>query len=387
MASKRDYYEVLGVQKNASAEEIKKAYRKLAIKYHPDKNPGDKEAEEKFKEAAEAYEVLSNPDKRSKYDQFGHAAFEGGAGGYGAGGMNMDDIFSMFGDIFGGRFSSGGSPFESFFGGGSRGGRRTPVGSSLRVTVKLTLQEIAKGCEKKIKVRHDVLCDHCNGTGAKDPNSVETCPDCHGTGQITRMQRTILGSMQTSSPCPRCGGTGKIIKDKCTHCNGTGVEKKEDIITINIPAGVGRGMQLKVDGKGNAVRNGVPGDLLVLIDEEENGELMRSDNNLIYHLLLDLPTAVLGGTVEIPTVEGKVKVKVEKGTQSGKTLRLRGKGLPDVNGYGMGDLLVRIDVYIPENISSDERKMFEKMADSPNMAPSSSSKKSFRDRLKQMFDL
>lgn len=387
MASKRDYYEVLGVAKTASADEIKKAYRKVAMKYHPDRNPGDKEAEEKFKEAAEAYEVLSNPDKRSRYDQFGHAAFEGGAGGFGGGAsMNMDDIFSMFGDIFGGHFGGGGDPFSSFFGGGSRGGHRTPVGTNLRVTVKLTLQEIAKGCEKKIKVRHDVLCEACNGTGAKNPSSVQTCPDCHGTGHVTRVQRTILGNMQTSSPCPRCGGTGQIIKERCPKCNGSGVERKEDVITIKIPAGVGRGMQLTVEGKGNAVRNGVPGNLFVLIDEEENNELIRNGNDLIYNLLLDLPTAVLGGTVEIPTIDGRVKVKIERGTQPGRTLRLRGKGVPDVNGYRTGDLLVNIGVYIPENLSSDERKIFEKLADSPNMSPSSSSKKSFRDRIRQMFE-
>lgn len=382
--AKRDYYEVLGVQKGASADEIKKAYRKKAIQYHPDKNPGDKEAEEKFKEAAEAYEVLSDESKRARYDQFGHAAFEGGAGGGGFS-MNMDDIFSMFGDVFGGHFGGGGSPFSSFFGGGGGGSRQT-VGSNLRVRVKLTLQEVANGCEKKLKVRHDVLCEHCNGTGAKDPNSVQTCPDCGGRGYVIRQQRSILGMMQTQQPCSRCGGTGQIIRDKCPFCSGTGVERKEEVISVKIPAGVQAGMQLTVRGKGNAVRNGIPGDLYVLIEEEEQADLMRNGNDLIYNLLLDLPTAVLGGAVEIPTVDGKVKVKIEKGTQPGKMLRLRGKGLPDVNGYGMGDLLVNIGVYIPENLSSDERKLFEKLAESKNVQPSISSKRSFYERLKQMFE-
>lgn len=387
--AKRDYYEVLGVERTAQADEIKKAYRKLAIKYHPDKNPGDKEAEEKFKEAAEAYEVLSNPDKRAKYDKFGHAAFEG-AGGGGASSMDMNDIFSMFGDIFGGRFGGGGgSPFDAFFGGGgqTRGRAARPVGSNLRVRVKLTLAEIAKGCEKKIKVRHAVVCSHCNGTGAKDPKSVETCPDCHGTGYVMRTQRTVLGMMQTQTACPRCGGTGQIIKDPCPFCNGTGVEQKEEVITIKIPAGVGEGMQLTVEGKGNAVRNGVPGSLYVLIEEEPHEELIRNGNDLIYNLLLDLPTAVLGGTVEIPTVDGAVKVKIDKGTQPGRTLRLRGKGLPDVNRYGgTGDLLVNIGVYIPESISSDEKKLFQSLSQSKNMSPSASSRKSFKDRIKQMFE-
>lgn len=382
MAEKKDYYDVLGVNKSASADDIKKAYRKLAIKYHPDKNPGDKEAEEKFKEAAEAYSVLSDPDKRSRYDQFGHAAFQNGAGA-GAGGMDMNDIFSMFGDIFGG----GGSPFSSFFGGGrGNSAPRHSVGTSLRVRVKLTLAEIAQGCDKKIKIRHAVPCPTCEGTGAKDKGAIETCPDCKGTGYITRVQRTILGAMQTKSPCPRCNGTGQIIKDKCPNCNGTGVIQKEEVINIHIPAGVAEGMQLTVNGKGNAIRNGIPGDLYVIIEEQPSEELIRNGNDLIYNLLLDLPTAVLGGTVEIPTVDGAVKVKIDKGTQPDRTLRLRGKGLPDVNGYGRGDLLVNIGIYIPESLSSDEKKMFEKLAESKNICPSSSSKKSFRDRIKQMFE-
>jgi len=245
---------------------------------------------------------------------------------------------------------------------------------------------VANGCEKKLKVRHDVLCEHCNGTGAKDPSSVQTCPECGGRGYVIRQQRSILGMMQTQQPCPRCGGTGQIIKDKCPFCNGSGVERKEEVITVKIPAGVQAGMQLTVRGKGNAIRNGVPGDLYVLIEEEEQTDLMRNGNDLIYNLLLDLPTAVLGGAVEIPTVDGKVKVKIEKGTQPGKMLRLRGKGLPDVNGYGTGDLLVNIGVYIPENLSADERKVFEKLAESKSVQPTISSKRSFYERLKQMFE-
>lgn len=383
--AKRDYYEVLGVQKGASDEEIKKAYRKKAIKYHPDKNPGDKEAEEKFKEAAEAYEVLSNPDKRARYDQFGHAGLDGQAG-FGGGGMNMDDIFAQFGNIFGGHFGFDGA-FGGFGGFGSDRRQATNRGSDLRVRVKLTLKDIANGCEKKIKVRKAVECSHCGGTGAKDAHSTQTCPDCGGSGYVTRVQRTILGNMQTRSACPRCGGEGKIITDKCHHCNGEGIEMKEEIITINIPAGVAEGMQLSMRGKGNAARHGgIPGDLLVVIEEEAHPELIRDQNNLIYNVLLDLPTAVLGGTIEIPTIDGKVKVKIEKGTQPNKMLRLRGKGLPDVNRYGTGDLLVNIGVYIPENLSSDEKKMFERLSDSKNIMPNTSAVKNFFNHIKSMFE-
>ena len=377
--SKRDYYEVLGVQKGASDEEIKKAYRKKAIQYHPDKNPGDKEAEEKFKEAAEAYEVLSDADKRARYDQFGHAGM-GGAGGFGGGGMNMDDIFSQFGDIFGGHFGD-------FFGGG--GGRRQRVnrGSDLRVRVKLTLKDIATGCEKKIKVRKAVTCTECGGSGAKDEHSTTTCPECGGSGYVTRVQRTILGAMQTQTTCPKCNGEGKIIKDACPHCKGEGVTIEEEVITINIPAGVAEGMQLSMQGKGNAARRGgIPGDLLIVVEEEKHPELIRDQNNLIYNLLLDLPTAVLGGMVEIPTIDGKVKVKIDKGTQPGKVLRLRNKGLPDVNRYGTGDLLVNIGVYIPEELSSDEKKTFEKLRESKNMKPNAAASKNFFARFRNLFE-
>lgn len=379
---KRDYYEVLGVSKSADATEIKKAYRKLALKYHPDKNPGDKEAEEKFKEAAEAYDVLSNEEKRRRYDQFGHAGVGGaGQGGFG-GGMSMDDIFSQFGDIFG---SFGG--FSGFGGfGGGRSARRVNRGTNLRVKVKMNLQEIATGIEKKIKVKKYVACQHCNGRGAKDGKSYSTCSTCKGSGQVTRVQNTILGAMQTTSTCPTCEGEGKIINEKCTFCNGEGVLMSEEVISINIPAGVGEGMQLSLSGKGNAARRGgVNGDLIVLI-EEEHPELVRDGNDLLYNVFIGYPEAVLGETVEIPTIEGKVKVKIEAGTQPGKILRLRGKGLPDVNGYGRGDLLAKVNVWIPKNLSKDEKKLVEKMKEAEGFKPGSSDKKSIFSKMKDFFD-
>ena len=380
---KRDYYEVLGVSKSADATEIKKAYRKLALKYHPDKNPGDKEAEEKFKEAAEAYDVLSNEEKRRRYDQFGHAGVGGaGQGGFG-GGMSMDDIFSQFGDIFG---SFGG--FSGFGGfGGGRSARRVNRGTNLRVKVKMNLQEIATGIEKKIKVKKYVACQHCNGTGAKDGKSYSTCSTCKGSGQVTRVQNTILGAMQTTSTCPTCEGEGKIINEKCTFCNGEGVLMSEEVISINIPAGVGEGMQLSLSGKGNAARRGgVNGDLIVLIEEEEHPELVRDGNDLLYNVFIGYPEAVLGETVEIPTIEGKVKVKIEAGTQPGKILRLRGKGLPDVNGYGKGDLLAKVNVWIPKNMSKDEKKLVEKMKEAEGFKPGSGDKKSIFSKMKDFFD-
>lgn len=380
---KRDYYEVLGVSKSADATEIKKAYRKLALKYHPDKNPGDKEAEEKFKEAAEVYDVLSNEEKRRRYDQFGHAGVGGaGQGGFG-GGMSMDDIFSQFGDIFG---SFGG--FSGFGGfGGGRSARRVNRGTNLRVKVKMNLQEIATGIEKKIKVKKYVACQHCNGTGAKDGKSYSTCSTCKGSGQVTRVQNTILGAMQTTSTCPTCEGEGKIINEKCTFCNGEGVLMSEEVISINIPAGVGEGMQLSLSGKGNAARRGgVNGDLIVLIEEEEHPELVRDGNDLLYNVFIGYPEAVLGETVEIPTIEGKVKVKIEAGTQPGKILRLRGKGLPDVNGYGKGDLLAKVNVWIPKNLSKDEKKLVEKMKEAEGFKPGSGDKKSIFSKMKDFFD-
>lgn len=386
--AKRDYYEVLGVTKNASAEEIKKAYRKKALQHHPDKNPGDKEAEEKFKEAAEAYEVLRDPSKKQRYDQFGHAGMGGATGGGGFGGFSdIEDIFSAFGDIFGGHFGGFGGFGGSRSYGSSGGGRRVTRGSDLRVKVKLTLSEVANGTEKKIKVKKYVQCQHCNGTGAKNASAYATCSTCRGTGRVTRVANTLLGQMQSTSTCPTCQGEGKIITDKCSYCAGEGVIRDEEIITIKIPAGVGEGMQMTVTGKGNAARRGgINGDLLVVITEEDHPELVRDGNNLIYNLFLSFPEIILGTTAEIPTVESKVKVKIEPGTQPEKILRLRGKGLPDVNGYGRGDLLVRIHVWIPKKLNPDERKMLEKLLDSPNFQDGpSSSEKTFFEKMKDMF--
>jgi len=380
--AKRDYYEILGVQKGASEDDIKKAYRKLAIKYHPDKNPDDKAAEEKFKEAAEAYEVLSNAEKKQRYDQFGHAGVNGGAGGFsGGGGMNMDDIFSQFGDIFGGAFGFGGGN------GGSRGGRRVNRGSNLRVKVKLNLSEVANGVEKKIKVNKFIGCKTCSGSGAKN-GQYDTCKQCNGSGVITRVQQTILGAMQTQTACNGCGGEGRIIRDKCNTCHGDGVVRNEEVISINIPAGVADGMQLSMSGKGNAApRGGINGDLLIVIEEEEHPLLKREGNHLIYSLSISIPNAVLGTSVEIPTVDAKVKIKIDPGTQAGKVLRLKGKGLQDVNGYGKGDLLVEISVFTPSNISNEEKKMMEQLRDSKNFEPNPNKReKGFFDRMKEYFD-
>ena len=386
---KRDYYEVLGVAKNASADEIKKAYRKKAIQYHPDRNPGDKKAEEKFKEAAEAYDVLSNPDKRARYDQFGHAGMSGAAGNGGpfggfSGGMSMDDIFSMFGDIFGGHGGFGG--FGGFGGGGGTQQRRFR-GSDLRVKVKLTLKEISTGVEKKFKLKKYVPCPHCHGSGAEGNSGVETCPTCKGSGSVIRNQQTILGTMQTRTTCPTCGGEGHIIKNKCKECGGEGIVYGEEVVTVKIPQGVSEGMQLSMSGKGNAGKhNGVPGDLLILIEEEADKELIRDENDLIYNLLLSFPTAALGGTVEIPTIDGRVKVKIEPGTQPGKVLRLRNKGLPSVNGYGTGDLLVNVSIYVPETLNKDEKKALEEMDKSDNFKPNTSIKEKIFRKFKTLFE-
>lgn len=382
--TKRDFYEILGVSKTATADEIKKAYRQKAIQFHPDKNPGNKEAEEKFKEAAEAYEILSNPEKRQRYDQFGHSGMNGNAG-FGGHDMSMDDIFSMFGDIFGG----GGFGGFGGFGGGSRSrGPRQHRGSDLRVKVSLTLNEVLNGVEKKIKVKKYVPCTHCSGTGAQGGSSYSTCSTCRGSGHVTRIQNTLLGQMQTTTTCPTCNGEGQIITNKCTHCQGEGVVRDEEVISIKIPAGVGEGMQLNVSGKGNAGRRGgINGDLFVVIQEEEHKELVRDGNNLIYDLFITFPEITLGTTKEIPTVDSKVKVKIEAGTQPEKILRLRGKGLPDVNGYGKGDLLVRVHVWIPKKLNSEEKKMLEKLQTMPafNSDPDQSDKNIF-DKMRDIFD-
>ena len=388
MAQKRDYYEVLGVEKNASEDEIKKAYRKIAIKYHPDRNPGDKEAEEKFKEAAEAYDVLHDPKKRQQYDQFGFNGPMGGGGfdGFGGAAMNMDDIFSMFGDIFGGHGFGGG--FGGFGGGGGRG-RQQMRGGDLRLKVKLTLEEINKGVTKKFKVRKDIECSHCHGSGAEGGSGKETCLTCHGSGVITHTTQSIFGMMQTQGVCPTCHGSGEVIKNKCHECGGTGVVKGEEVVEINIPAGVAEGMVINVPGKGNAgPNNGINGDIQVFIEEEPNDTFVRDGNDLIFNLLLDFPTAALGGEVDVPTIEGsKLKIKIDNGTQPGKTLRLRGKGLPAVQGYGngRGDLVVNISVYVPKTLSREEKQMLEQMKNSDNFKGDKQTRDSIFKRFKNYF--
>ncbi len=386
MATKRDYYEVLGVDKNASADDIKKAYRKAAIKYHPDKNPGNKEAEEKFKEAAEAYDVLSNPDKKARYDQFGHAGMSGAAGGSGgfsgAGGFTMEDIFRNFGDIFGGHFGGG----FSGFGGSTEGAPRMNRGSDLRVKVRLTLKEIANGTTKKLKINKMVACDACNGTGAKNKDSYKTCPTCNGSGYVTQVVNTFFGRTQTTSACPTCHGEGKVITDPCPKCKGEGIFRGEEVIEIKIPAGVGEGMQLSVSGKGNAARHGgVNGDLLVVIEEEKHPELERDGNDLLYNLNLTIPTAVLGGSVEVPTIDGKAKIKIQPGTQAGQVLRLKGKGIPDVNGYGRGDILAVVDIAVPSKLSADEKRLMEQLSAMPSFSKAENKKQNIFDKMRSFF--
>jgi molecular chaperone DnaJ len=381
MTTKRDYYEILGVSKNASKDEIKKAYRKQALKWHPDKNPGDKSAEEKFKEAAEAYEILSNDEKKARYDRYGHAGLGNSGNGFGGQGMTVEDIFSSFGDIFGDAFGG----FGGF--GSARQSRRVNKGSNLRVKVKLNLSEISAGAEKKIKVNKYAVCDTCNGSGAADSKSFSNCSTCHGSGHVTRITNTLLGQMQTSSVCPSCGGEGKIITKKCQTCYGEGIVEKEEIIKINIPAGIAKGMQMTVGGKGNAPRRGgINGDLLVVIDEEEHEELIREGNDLIYNLFISIPDAITGTQVEVPTVDGTVKIKIESGTQPGRILRLRGKGLPEVNGYGRGDLLVNVNVWIPKNLNKEDLKIIEKFKDSQAFAPNpDKNDKGFFERMRSYF--
>jgi len=384
--AKRDYYEILGVSKGADEQEIKKAYRKMAIKYHPDKNPGDKPAEEKFKEAAEAYEILSDGDKRARYDRFGHQGVGGaasqGGGGFGGGGMSMDDIFSQFGDIFGQGGFGGGFGF-----GGQGNGRQVHRGTNLRIKVKLSLEEIANGVEKKIKVNKFVPCKICSGTGAEKGSSFSTCNTCKGAGRVNRITNTILGQMQTAQTCPACDGEGKIVASKCKTCQGDGITRDEEVISINIPAGVAEGMQLNVAGKGNAApRGGIPGDLLISIEEAEHAELKRDGNNLYYNCYISFAEAALGTSIEIPTLDGKAKFKVDPGTQSGKVFRLRGKGLPEVNSYTKGDLLVDVNVWTPQQLSNEERSMLENLRVAPNFIPQPGKKeKSFFERMKEYF--
>jgi len=376
MATKRDYYEVLGVAKNAEGDVIKSAYRKLAIKYHPDKNPDDPSAEDQFKEAAEAYEVLSNADKRARYDRFGHQ------GGGGNGAPNMEDIFSQFGDIFG-----GGGGFDGFFGGGRGQARRVRKGSNLRIKLKLDLEEIANGVEKKIKVKRFVACAPCQGTGAKNGTDLKTCPTCQGQGQVKKVVNTMLGQMVSASTCPTCQGEGKTVTAACDVCRGEGRQLHEEVIPINIPAGVAHDMQLSMSGKGNyPERGGVPGDLLIQIEEEPHEFLKRDGNNIMFEQYLSFVDAALGTDLEVPTIEGKVKIKVEPGTQPGKILRLRGKGIKDLNGYGRGDQLIHLNVWTPKHVSSQERELLEKLRHSENFVPQpGKNEKGFFEKVKEYF--
>jgi molecular chaperone DnaJ len=386
MSNKRDYYEILSVTKSSSADEIKKAYRKVAMQFHPDRNPGDKVAEDKFKEAAEAYEVLSDSDKRAQYDRFGHAGVSSAARGQGSG--NMDDIFSQFGDIFGDDI------FGNFFGGnaggrGGRGGQRTrgTRGSNLRIKIKLNFEEISKGVTKQIKVKKHVTCNTCSGSGAKDKNSVQNCGTCGGSGQVRRVTNTFLGQMQTVTTCPTCNGEGSTITSKCTSCKGEGRVYGEETVSIDIPAGVQEGMQLSVAGRGNAgERGGSPGDLIVLIEEEAHKELHRDGLNVAYELYITFPDAVFGTNLEVPTIDGRAKIKIPAGTQSGKIFRLKGKGFPAINSYEKGDQLIHVNIWTPQQVSADEKSMLDKMNDSDNFKPQpDKSEKSFFDKVREMF--
>ena len=370
--AKRDYYEILGVDKSATKDEMKKAYRKIAIKYHPDKNPDDKEAEEKFKEAAEAYDVLSDDEKRQRYDRFGHEGVGGAGGGFGGGGMNMDDIFSQFGDIFG-----GGNPFESFFGGGGGRGQRTRKGTNLRIKLKLNLEEVANGVEKKIKVNRLTV----------DPETkFQTCSNCNGTGQVRKVMNTMLGQMMSTSTCPVCGGSGQVVESRASGVDSSGLRRQEEVIPIKIPAGVTDGMQLSMSGKGNEVAGGIPGDLLIVVEEEEHEILKRDGNNVIYDLYVSFIDAALGTSIEVPTISGKVKIKIDAGTQSGKILRLRGKGIKSLEGYGQGDQLVHVNVWTPKKLSTEEKEALESIRNSPNFQPSpGKTDKSFFERMKEYF--
>jgi len=388
--AKRDYYEVLGVSKSATADELKKAYRKKALKYHPDRNPDDKEAEEKFKEAAEAYEILNNPDKKARYDRYGHAGVDpnmGGGGFGGRGGMTMEDIFSQFGDIFGG--AGGGSPFEQFFQGGRGGGRRArgQRGSNLRIKVKLTLEEIASGVTKKIKVKKQVTCETCQGSGAKDGSSKQTCGTCRGSGYVRQVRNTFLGQMQTTTTCPTCQGSGEVITATCSTCKGSGTQYGEETIEIEIPGGVSEGMQLSMSGKGNSGKKGGPaGDLLINIEEIPHEHLQRDGLNVVYELFLNFADAALGTSIEVPTIAGRVKIKVPAGTQSGKIFRLKGKGVPSVQSYEQGDQLIHVNVWTPKKLSSDEKVLLEKLREMPNFNPDpGKGERGFFDKMRDYF--
>ena len=384
--AKRDYYEVLGLSKGASADEIKKAYRKLAVKYHPDKNPGDKEAEEKFKEAAEAYSVLSDPDKKARYDQFGHAGVEGAGPDFSGGFGDLNDILNeMFGGAFGGGFGG-----FSGFGGGRSNQRQQRVhrGRDIRVRVKLTLEEIAKGVEKEISIEKSVPCSDCGGRGAKNSSDIKTCPACHGTGQVQRVVNSFLGQTVTYSTCQQCGGEGKIISNPCRTCGGSGLVRKRETIKVKIPAGVEAGMQLTLHGEGHAAKNnGVNGDLLVVIEEQEHPNLKREGNNLFYTKIISVPEAILGGEVEIPGIDGTYKIKVDPGTQSGSVVKLKGRGLPTVNGYGgTGDLYVKLAVWIPKKVDKEDKAILENLRGKGTFNPDPSKEdKSFFEKLKDLF--
>ena len=393
MANKRDYYEVLGVDKSASADEIKKAYRKLAIKYHPDKNPGDKEAEEKFKEAAEAYSVLSDADKKARYDQFGHAGVEGAGPDFSGGFGNLNDILNdLFGGAFGGGFGGGFGGFSGFgggFGGGQQRQQRVYRGRDIRVRVKLTLEEIAKGVEKEISIEKSVPCPECGGKGAKNSSDIKTCSACNGTGQVQRVVNSFLGQTVTYSTCQQCGGEGKVITNPCRHCGGSGLVRKRETIKVKIPAGVEAGMQLTIQGQGHAAKNnGINGDLLVVIEEQEHQNLKREGNNLYYTKIISMPDAILGAEVEIPCLDGPYKIKVDPGTQSGTVVRLRNKGLPTVNGYGgTGDLYVKFAVWIPKKLDKDEKAVIESLRNNEAFKPNPTKEdRSFFDKLKDLFD-
>jgi molecular chaperone DnaJ len=387
MAAKRDYYEILGVQRNASEDEIKKSYRKLALQYHPDRNPNNKDAEDKFKEATEAYEVLSDQQKRQRYDQFGHQGMRGGSDFHQY--QDINDIFSHFGDIFGG---SGGSIFEEMFGGQQR--RRGPrstgePGSDLRIRLKLTLEEIAAGVEKKLKIKKWRACSACSGNGAKPGSSRSSCPQCQGTGELRQVSRSMFGQFVNVSACAFCGGTGQIIKEKCHTCDGEGREQGESTIKINVPAGVSEGNYMTLQGQGNAGRRGGhSGDVIVEFNEEKHDSFIRNGDDIIYNALISYPDAVLGADIEVPTLTGKAKIKIDAGTMPGKMLRMKDKGIPHLNAYGRGDQLIQVQIWVPHKVNSDEKELLKELSDCEHINPTEEEKsksKSLFDKMKNVF--